>query len=151
LARSYGGLGLLLLEGSDPARLPEAEDYLRQDLALALEIGDLAGLSKVRLWLAEARRLQGDAPGAAALLAEVAAQNQSPADRISAEAGLMAAAAAAGDRGAYLARAGALALLLRDQPIPAESRPVLRRALAWPEAADAADVMALRAWLERAR
>jgi hypothetical protein len=151
LARSYGGLGLLLLQGGDPARLPEAEDYLRQDLALAEEIGDRAGLSKVRLWLAEARLLRGDATGAAALLAEVVAQDQSPADRISAEAGLLAVAAAAGDRGAYLARAEALALLLGDQPVPAESRASLRRALTWPEMADAPAVVALEARLEASR
>jgi hypothetical protein len=47
--------------------------------------------------------------------------------------------------------AGALALILRDKPVPAESKAVLRRALAWPEAADTADVMALRARLDRSR
>jgi hypothetical protein len=148
LARSYGGLGLLLLEGDDPSRLPEAEDYLRHDLALAQELGDRAGLSKVKLWLAEARLLQGDAPGAATLFGDVVAQDQSPADRISAEAGLLSVAAAAGARADYLARAEALLPLLQDRPVPAESRPSLARALAWPAAADEPAVQALRRHLD---
>ena len=150
LARSYGGLGLLLLEGGDPARAPEAEDYLRQDLVLAQELGDRSGTSKVKLWLADARMVQGDAAGAAALLQEVVAQDQSPGDRVSAEAALLSIAAAAGDRSGYLARAEALLPLLQDRRVPGESRPVLARALAWPEVAAEPAVQSLRRHLEAA-
>jgi len=148
LARSYGGLGLLLLESGDPARLPEAEEHLQQDLVIARELGDRGGTSKVKLWLAEARLAQGDPAGATLLLQEVIAQDQSPGDRISAEAGLLGIAAATGARADYLARADALALLLRDRAVPGESRSALAKALSWPAVAEEAVVQALRRRLE---
>jgi len=148
LARSYGGLGLLLLEGGGPARLAEAEEFLRQDLVLAQDLGDRAGLSKVKLWLSQARLRQDDPAGAAQLLEEVLAQDPNPGDRISAEAGLLSVAAASGERAAYLARAEALAQRLDERPLPGESRQALAEALRWPEVAGEPAVARLRRHLE---
>jgi len=148
LARSYSGLGLLLLEAGEPGRLAEAEELLQRGLAIAGEIGDRSGLSKARLWLGRGRLLQGDPAAAAELFQAVVAQAFSAADIATAEAGLLEAAAATGDRAGYLDRATRLAERFARQPVPAESRPALRRALAWPAAAGEAVVADLLAALE---
>lgn len=145
LARSYGGLGYLLLEQGDPARLAEAADYLRRDIELAGEIGDRGGLSKAQLWLGQCLLRQGDPAGAAQAFQAVVALDLTPADRVSALAGLMEAAAAEGAREVYLAR---LAALPAAGPLPRESRKALERALAWPAVAAEPAVLALQARLE---
>lgn len=144
LARSYGGLGLLLLESGDPARLQEAEASLRRDLAIAEEIGDRAGVSKVRLWLGQCHLAQGEREAAEAAFLAVIDQAQSPGDLVSAQAGLIEAAAAADDRALFLERVAALAARLSDQAIPPESRAAVRRALDWPAATQEAAVESLR-------
>lgn len=143
LARSYGGLGLLILDGGDRARLQEAEDYLRRDLALAEELGDRNGLSKVRLWLGRCHLLQGETAAAKASFEAALSLAFSLADVTTAEAGLLEVAAAEHDLAGFLARARGLAERFAERPVPRESRPELARALAWPHAAGDAAVQAL--------
>lgn len=144
LARSYGGLGLLILEGGERARLQEAEDLLSRDLRLAEELGDRNGLSKVRLWLGRCHLLQGETEAARRSFEAGVALGYSLADVTSAEAGLLEVAAAERDAGAFLARAGSLAERFADQPVPRESREALARALAWDAVAGEPAVAALR-------
>ncbi len=144
LARSYGGLGLLILEGGERARLQEAEDYLARDLQLAEELGDRNGCSKVRLWLGRCHLLQGESAAAEASYAAAVALAFSLADVTTAEAGLLEVAAAGRDRAGYLARVRGLAERFADQPVPRESRPELARALGWEAVAGEPAVAALR-------
>ena len=147
LARSYGGLGYLILEGGERARLQEAEDYLARDLQLAEEIGDRNGLSKVRLWLGRCHLLQGETAAARASFEAAVTLGFSRPDVTTAEAGLLEVAAAERDRAGFLARAASLAERFAGEPVPRESRPELARALGWDAVADEPAVAALRARL----
>ncbi len=144
LARSYGGLGLLLLERGGPGRLQEAEDLLRRDLILAEELGDRAGGSKVRLWLGQCHLAQGDSAAAESAFRAVVDQAQSPADVISAEAGLLQVLAGRDQPTAFLAQLAELDQRLGDRPVPGESRAALELALAWPAVSAEPAVEALR-------
>ena len=147
LARSYGGLGYLILEGGERARLQEAEDYLARDLQLAEEIGDRNGLSKVRLWLGRCHLLQGETAAARASFEAAVTLGFSRPDVTTAEAGLLEVAAAERDRAGFLARTASLAERFAGEPVPRESRPELARALGWDAVADEPAVAALRARL----
>jgi len=147
LARSYGGLGLLILEGGERARLQEAEDYLSKDLRLAEELGDRNGLSKARLWLGRCHLLQGETAAARQSFEAAVGLAYSLADVTTAEAGLLEVAAAERDAEGFLTRAASLAERFAAEPLPRESRPELARALAWDAVADAPAVVALKARL----